>query len=83
MPFTICILFELFRQWYDMTAWQFNLILLQQVIKYSITLSNVKCVAHLVLSAFRNRLQARAYEWFSFRTPTPFSYAYVDLFIVR
>jgi hypothetical protein len=38
--------YELFRRWYDMTTWQFNLFFLQQVIKYPITLSDVECVAH-------------------------------------
>jgi hypothetical protein len=45
MSFTICMLFELFRRWYDMTTWEFNSLFMQQVIKYPITLSNVKCVA--------------------------------------
>jgi hypothetical protein len=56
MPFTICILLELFRRWYDMTTWQFNLLFLQQVVKDPITLSDIKRVAHLILSAFRSRL---------------------------
>jgi hypothetical protein len=43
MPFTICMLSELFRRWYDITTWQFNLFLLQQVIK---------CIAHFILSSF-------------------------------
>jgi hypothetical protein len=30
MPFVISMLFELFRRWYDMITWQFNLFLLQQ-----------------------------------------------------
>jgi hypothetical protein len=34
-----------------MTTWQFNLFFLQQVFKYPITLSNVECVEHFVLSA--------------------------------
>jgi hypothetical protein len=54
--------FDLFQQWYDMTAWQFNLLFLQQVVKDHITLSNFEHVAHFVLSAFRSQLQARAYE---------------------
>jgi hypothetical protein len=58
MPFAISMLFELFRRWYDMITWQFNLFLLQQVIKNPITLSDVESVAHLVLSAFRSRLLA-------------------------
>jgi hypothetical protein len=62
MPFTICMFFDLFQQWYDMTAWQFNLLFLQQVVKDHITLSNFEHVAHFVLSAFRSQLQARAYE---------------------
>jgi hypothetical protein len=28
MPFTICMLFELFWRWYDVTTWQFNLLFL-------------------------------------------------------
>jgi hypothetical protein len=52
MPITIRMLFELFRQWYDMTTWQFNLLFLQQVIKYPVTLSGIECVAHFILSAF-------------------------------
>jgi hypothetical protein len=83
MPFTICMLFEMFQQWYDMTTREFNLFFLQQVIKYPITLSDVECVVHFILSAFRSRLQARAYEWFRFRSPTPFSYTHVGLFVVR
>jgi hypothetical protein len=56
MPFTICMLFELFRQRYDVTTWQFNLLFLLQVVKDPITLSNVKCVAYFILSALRGRL---------------------------
>jgi hypothetical protein len=66
-----------------MTTCQFNLFFLQQVIKYPITLSNVKCGAHFILSAFRSWLQARVYELFRFRSPTPFGYTHVDLFVVR
>jgi hypothetical protein len=51
MSFTICVLFELFRRWYDMTTYLFNLFFLQQVIKYPIILSDVECVAHFDLSA--------------------------------
>jgi hypothetical protein len=53
MPFAIHMLFELFQRWYNMTTWQFNLFFLQQVIKNSITLSDVESVVHLILSAFR------------------------------
>jgi hypothetical protein len=53
------MLLELFWRRDDMTTWQFNLLLLQQVIKNPIALSNIKCVAHFVLSAFRSWLQAR------------------------
>jgi hypothetical protein len=56
VPFTICKLFKLFRRQYDMISWQFNLFFLQQVIKNPIILSNVKSVAHIVLSAFRGWL---------------------------
>jgi hypothetical protein len=56
MLFTIRMLFELFQRWYDMTTWQFNLFFLQQVIKYPITISDVKSVAHFILSAFCSRL---------------------------
>jgi hypothetical protein len=56
MPFIICMLFELFRQRYDVTTWQFNLLFLQHVVKDPITLSNVKCVAYFILSAFRGWL---------------------------
>jgi hypothetical protein len=56
MSFTISMLFELFRQWHDVTTWQFNWFLLQQVIQNRITLSDIKSVAHLILSAFRSRL---------------------------
>jgi hypothetical protein len=66
MPFTICMLLELFQQWYDVTTWQFNLLFLQQVIKNHITLSDIKCVAHFILLAFRSQLQARAHKWFRF-----------------
>jgi hypothetical protein len=62
MPFTISILFELFRQWYDMITWQLNLFFLQQVINDPITLSNVESVVHLILLTFRSQLQARTYE---------------------
>jgi hypothetical protein len=50
MPFTICMLFELFQRRYDVTTWQFNLLFLQQVVKNPITLSDIKCVAHFILS---------------------------------
>jgi hypothetical protein len=83
MSFKICMLFELFRRWYDMTTCQFNLFFLQQVIKYPITLCDVECVAHFILSAFRSRRQARSYEWFRFRLPTPFDYTHVGLFVVQ
>jgi hypothetical protein len=83
MSFTICKLFELFQRWYDVTTWQFNLFFLQQVIKDPITLSNIKRVAYFVLSAFRSRLQARAYKWFRFRPPASFGYTHVSLFVVR
>jgi hypothetical protein len=66
-----------------MITWQFNLFYLQQVIKNPITLSDVESVAHLILSAFKNQLQARAYEWFRFGPLTPFSYTHVGLFVVR
>jgi hypothetical protein len=56
MPYTISMLFELFRRWYDMITWQFNLFFLQQVIKDPITLSDVKSVAHFILSTFRSWL---------------------------
>jgi hypothetical protein len=56
MSFAIHMLFELFQRRYDMTTWQFNLVFLQQVVKDTITLSDIECVAHFVLSAFRNRL---------------------------
>jgi hypothetical protein len=39
-----------------MITWQFNLFLLQEVIKNPITLSDVESVEHLILSAFRSRL---------------------------
>jgi hypothetical protein len=45
------MLFELFRQRYDMTTWQFNLLFLQQVVKDPMTLSDIDRVAHFVLSA--------------------------------
>jgi hypothetical protein len=83
MPFTIRMLFDLFRWWYDMTTWQFDLFFLQQVIKNPIILSDVKSVAHLILSAFKSRLYARAHEWFRFRPPTLFGYTHVSLFVVR
>jgi hypothetical protein len=35
------------------------------------------------LSAFRSRHKARAYKWFRFRPPTPFSYANISLFVIR
>jgi hypothetical protein len=82
MPFTITMLFELFWWRYDMITWQFNLFSLQQVIKDPITLSDVECVAHLILPTFRSRLQARSYEWFRFRPPTPFGYTRVGLFVI-
>jgi hypothetical protein len=82
MPFIVCMLFELFRRWYDMITWQFDLFFLQQEIKEPITLSDIKIVSDFVLLTFRSRLQARAYEWFRFRSPIPFGYRYVDLFIV-
>jgi hypothetical protein len=78
MPFTVSILFELFWLWYDMNTWQFNLFLLQQVIKDPITLSDVESVVNLILLTFRSRFQARAYEW---TPPTPFGYAEVGLFV--
>jgi hypothetical protein len=56
MLFIISMLFELFQRWHDVTTWQFNLFLLQQVIKNPITLSDIESVAHLILSAFRSRL---------------------------
>jgi hypothetical protein len=56
MPFVIHKLFELFRRWYDMTSWLFNLLFLQQVVKDPITLSDIERVVHFILSAFRNRL---------------------------
>jgi hypothetical protein len=56
MPFTICILFELFQRRYDLTTWQLNLFFLQQVVKNPITLSDVECLAYFILSAFRGRL---------------------------
>jgi hypothetical protein len=56
MSFAIHMLFELFWRQYDMTTWQFNLLFLQQVVKDPITLSNVKRVAHFILSAFGNQL---------------------------
>jgi hypothetical protein len=83
MSFAISMLFKLFRRRYDMITWQFNLFLLQQVIKDPITLSDVESVVHLVLSAFRSWFQARAYKWFRFEPPTPFSYTYVGHFVVR
>jgi hypothetical protein len=55
MSFIIRMLFELFRQWYDMTTCQFNLFFLQHVIKNPITLSDVKSVVYLILSAFRSQ----------------------------
>jgi hypothetical protein len=51
MPFTIRMLFELFRQRHDMTTWQYNLFFLHQVIKKPITLSDVESVAYFILSA--------------------------------
>jgi hypothetical protein len=39
-----------------MTTWQFNLFFLQQVVKDLITVSNIECVAHFVLLAFRSQL---------------------------
>jgi hypothetical protein len=57
MPFTISTFFELFRRWYGMITWQFNLFFLQRVIKDPITLSDIKSVTHLVLSAFRSRFK--------------------------
>jgi hypothetical protein len=83
MTFTISMLFQLFWRWCDIITWQFNLFLLQQVIKDHITLSNVKSVAHFILLPFRSRLQARAYEWFRFRPLTLLGYTHVGLFIVR
>jgi hypothetical protein len=83
MPFIISMLFELFQRWYDMITRQFNLFFLQQVFKNPITLSDVESVAHITLSAFRSRLQARKYKWFRFGPPTPFGYTHVDLFIIR
>jgi hypothetical protein len=56
MPFTICMLFELFWRRYDVITWQFNLLFLQQVVKDHITLSDIECVAYFVLSAFRGWL---------------------------
>jgi hypothetical protein len=82
MSFTISMLFELFRRWYDTITWQFNLFFLQQVIKDPTTLSDIESVVHLILLTFRSRLLARAYEWFRFGPPTPFGYTHVDLFIV-
>jgi hypothetical protein len=79
MPFTIHMLFELFRRRYDMITWQFNLFFLQQVIEDSITFSDVESVAHLILLTFRSQLQARAYEWFRFGPATLFGYTHVDL----
>jgi hypothetical protein len=35
------------------------------------------------LLTFRSWLQARAYKWFRFRPPIPFSYAYVGFFVVQ
>jgi hypothetical protein len=66
-----------------MTTWQFNLFFLQQVIKYPITLSDIECIVYFILSAFRSWLQARAYKWFRFRSPTPFGYTHVGLFVIR
>jgi hypothetical protein len=83
MPFTKSMLFELFYRWYGMITWQFNLFLLQQIVKDPITLNNVESVAHLVLSTFRSQLQARTYEWFRFGPLTPFGYTHVGLFIIR
>jgi hypothetical protein len=54
MPLTISMPFELFRGWYDMITWQFDLFFLQQVIKNPITLSDVEGVAHLILLIFRS-----------------------------
>jgi hypothetical protein len=48
MPFTICMLFQLFRRRYNMITWQLNLFFLQQVIKYPITLSDVESKANLI-----------------------------------
>jgi hypothetical protein len=56
IPFAIRVLFELFRRWYDMTSWQFNLLFLQQVVKDPITLSDIEHVAYIVLSDFRSQL---------------------------
>jgi hypothetical protein len=39
-----------------MTTWQFNLLFLQQVVKYPITLSDIEHLVHFVLSAFRSWL---------------------------
>jgi hypothetical protein len=61
MSFIISMLFELFRRWYDMITWQFNLFFQQQVIKDPITFSDIESVAHFILLAFRSRLQARAH----------------------
>jgi hypothetical protein len=82
MSFTIHMLFELFQQRYDMATGQFNLFFLQQVIKNPITLSDIKSVANFALSTFRSRRQARAYEWYRFRSPTSFGYTRIGLFIV-
>jgi hypothetical protein len=40
------MLFELFQRRYDMITWQFNLFLLQQVIKDPITLSDAECIVY-------------------------------------
>jgi hypothetical protein len=83
MLFTLSMLFELFWRWYDMITWKFNLFLLQQVMKDPITFSDIKSVAHFILSAFRGWLQARAYKRFRFGPPTPFSYTHVGFFVIR
>jgi hypothetical protein len=82
MAFTISMPFELFWRWYDLITWQSNLFFLQQVMKDPITLSDIESVAYLILLAFRSWLQARAYEWFRFGSPTPFGYTHANLFIV-
>jgi hypothetical protein len=66
MPFTTCMLFQLFRRQYKMISWQFNLFFLHQVIKDPITLSDIKSIAHFILLTLRSQLQTRAYEWFTF-----------------
>jgi hypothetical protein len=74
--------FKLFQRWYDMTTWQFNLFFLQQVIKYPITLSDVECVAHFVLSTLEADFKLEHINGLDLDLPTPFCYTHIGLFVV-